>query len=525
MTETQLSAAPSIRTWHLRTLVLVAGMSTMATEMAAARLLAPFFGASVLVWANIIGLILLYLSLGYWWGGRIADRHPHIHGLSSVILGAACAIAVVPFLAAPVLRLSAGGIDEVAVGSIIGSFVGVLLLFSVPITLLGMVPPYAMRLAISSVEKAGSTSGGLYALSTIGSIIGTFGSVLITIPLIGTRRTLLTCALILTLLSLMGLVGRRRIAGLVAAIAIAIAMAIPPGGIRAANAAEVIFEGESRYQFVQVVEESDGTRLLQLNEGWAVHSVYDPGSILTNNIWDHFLVVPALARGEGKKSSDEPDSSRALDTLIIGNAAGTAPRIFERFRPEIQIDGVEIDPLVSEVGRKYFKMGGENLRVHHADGRPYLAASDKKWDFIHIDAYRQPYIPFYLTTSEFFKLVKEHLKPGGVLSINVGAVPGDNRVERAIAASIATAFPQVFRYEAETYNTLLVAPSEEMTLDQAKDAIQASDLAGQGTQTQRLFTKFADGLEKSPAAGEPLTDDRAPVEWMTDGMIVQYAKE
>lgn len=506
--------------WHLRSLVLIAGMTTMATEMAAARLLAPFFGASVMVWANIIGLILLYLSLGYWWGGRIADRHPHLRGLSLIILAAAATIAVVPFLAAPVLRIAAGGVDSVAVSSIIGSFIGALLLFSVPITLLGMVPPYAMRLAIDSIERAGSTSGGLYALSTIGSILGTFGSVLLTIPLIGTRRTMLAFALALALLSLVGLRGRSRVGGALIALGIAVAIAVPVGGIKVAEGAEVLFEGESRYQFVQVVEEGDGTRLLQLNEGWAVHSVKPSEGVLTGNIWDHFLVIPALAG-----TADGADSQRSLSMLIIGNAAGTAPTIFRTFRPDVEIDGVEIDPLVSEVGSKYFDMDADNLRVHHADGRPFLARSGKRWDVIHIDAYRQPYIPFYLTTTEFFALVRSHLTPNGVLSINVGTTPTSSTIQRAIAASMYESFSSVYSYRAERFNTLLIAPRAPMPIAEAKRRVRASDLAAPDIPTNKLFTDLAAGLKRAPRARQPLTDDRAPVEWMTDGMIIGYADE
>lgn len=505
----------------LRAIVVVAGMTTMATEMSASRLLAPYFGASVMVWANIIGLILIYLSVGYWWGGRVADRHPHARGLCTLTLAAAVTIALVPFVARPVLAASAGSIDAGEVGTVLGSFIGSLLLFSVPITLLGMVPPYAVRLAMHDVERSGEVSGTLYALSTIGSIVGTFGSVLVLIPGVGTRRTMLAFALALALLSLAGLGARSRI-GLGGVALLAALLLVPAGLVKASSGGRVLFEGESRYQFVQVVEEEGGERrLLQLNEGWAVHSVYDPHDRIVGGVWDHFLVLPALAEMR------EPDGPAATpDVLIVGNAAGTAARAYARYRPEAHVDGVEIDPLVTSVGRRYFGMRDlPNLDVHTADGRPFLLHSNDRWDVIHIDAYRQPYIPFYLTTREFFDLARGHLNPGGVVSINVGSAPGDDRILRAVAATMRSEFPTVHRYGAEDYNDLVVASERAVSPDELAARIRASDFHQLDGELYGLFERFAAGLvEVEPDPGIVLTDDHAPVEWMTDRMIAGAAR-
>lgn len=508
--------------WALRLLVVVAGMTTMGTEMSAARLLQPFFGASTIVWANVIGLILIYLSVGYWYGGRFADRHPHARGLSLLTLAAAVAIAIVPFIAGPVLRLSVGGIESVEVGTVLGSFIGTLLLFSIPITLLGMVPPYAVRLALRDVDSSGQVSGSLYALSTVGSILGTFGSVLLLIPLIGTRRTMLTFALALAVLSLPGLwqAVRGRVVVAAAAVGIVVLLALPVGFVKAAPGTKVLFEQESPHQFVQVLEDEEGRRLLSLNEGWAVHSVWERDTVLTGNIWDRFLLLPSM-----RPRTEGPDSEQDVRMLIIGNAAGSAPRMYERYRPNVKIDGVEIDHVVTEVGYEYFDMPRENLTVHTADGRPFIERSDQRWDVILIDAYRQPYIPFYLTTKEFFDEVREHLSPGGVLGINVGSAPGDDRVQEAVGATMRSAFPSVYRHQAVTYNELIVATREPASAAQLRQRLLASDLA-ERSELAGLFRSMANDLDAvQPAPDRVLTDDHAPVEWMTDRMIFQAAQE
>ncbi|MEX0817651.1 MAG: fused MFS/spermidine synthase, partial [Gaiellales bacterium] len=158
---------------RLGVVVFMGGAGTLATEIAASRLLAPYFGSSTVVWANIIGLILVYLSLGYWLGGKLADRHPEPRLLGLIVVVAALVIAVLPFAAQPILDLTLRGLDAVSVGAVVGSFFAALALFAVPVTLLGVVSPFAIRLALVDVGEAGSVAGRLYALSTVGSILGT----------------------------------------------------------------------------------------------------------------------------------------------------------------------------------------------------------------------------------------------------------------------------------------------------------------------------------------------------------------
>ncbi|HYM64392.1 MAG TPA: fused MFS/spermidine synthase, partial [Gaiellaceae bacterium] len=193
---------------RLSVLVFVGGCGTLATEISASRLLAPYFGSSTIVWANIIGLILIYLSIGYWLGGKLADRRPEPRLLGLLVVVAAVVIAATPFMARPILDLAVKGLDAATVGAVVGSFFAALALFAIPVTLLGAVSPFAIRLAISDVEQAGTVAGRLYALSTVGSIVGTFLSALVTIPLVGTQRTMLGSAALLVLGAAL-LLGRR----------------------------------------------------------------------------------------------------------------------------------------------------------------------------------------------------------------------------------------------------------------------------------------------------------------------------
>jgi spermidine synthase len=308
-------------------------------------------------------------------------------------------------------------------------------------------------------------------------------------------------------------VGRRSTLLAPASLVVVILLSFAPTGlVKPLDDGKVLDERESRYQFIQTVAEPDGRHILQLNEGWAVHSIWDPDTVLTGGIWDHFLVVPALR--------NRPDESRHETTmLVIGSAAGTTKRAFDALRPTVDMTSVELDTEVTKVGRKHFELTGD---VEAFDGRPFLERSDDEWDVIHIDAYRQPYIPFYLTTREFFELAKAHLTDGGVVSINVGSSPDDPRINEAVAATMRDVFPIVARYRAENYNEVIVAVDDPgVTIDELRERIRASDVPDQDRGSLvPLFRAFADGMrEVEPDPDRVLTDDRAPVEWMTDRMI------
>jgi spermidine synthase len=487
---------------RLSAVVFMAGVGSLATEIAASRLLAPYFGNSTIVWANVIGLVLASLSLGYWLGGRLADRRPDPRLLGAVVAAAAVMVAVTPFLARPFLDLTVEGLDEVSTGAAIGSFFGVLILFAPPVTLLGMVAPFAIRLALVTVESAGAVAGRLYAVSTIGSLLGTFLSALIAIPLIGTQRTLLLSAALLAVAGAT-LLGVRWLA---LGAALAALLAVPPGVVKATEG--VIHEDESLYQFVQVTEH-DGARRLYLDEGVAVHSVWRPSDVLTGGVWDTFLALPPLL-------------GRPLEHVaILGNAGGTTARAMGVYYPRADIDGVELDPAVTDVGRRYLGLDDNpRLHVHTADARPFLRRSDGGYDLIVVDAYRPPYVPFYLATREFFQLVRDRLAPGGMVALNVATVPDDTRLAEGIATTVAAEFPAVWTWQALRFNQIVVGLTRELPRSEVERRLNAvqGDLAPLTGLAARDFTP-------ARTSGDPWTDDHAPVEWITDRMIVEYAAE
>jgi spermidine synthase len=484
----------------LAALVFGAGTGSLATEIAASRLLAPYFGSSTIVWANLIGIVLAGLAFGYWLGGRIADRRPQPRLLGAIVLAAAVWVAVTPFVARPFLDAAVGNLDEASAGAVIGSFFAVLLLFAPAVVLLGMVSPFAIRLALTEVASAGAVAGRFYALSTAGSLLGTFVPALIAIPLAGTQRTLLGTAVLLAL-SASFLLGRKV---LVLAAALAALVALPPGAIKPEPG--LLHEEDSLYQFIQVIERPDGKRLLRLNEGVAVHSVWRADTVLTGGVWDAFLALPPLL--------DRPLRSVA----ILGNAAGTTARALGVFYPEARVDGVELDPAVSRVGRRFFGLE-DNLRltVHDADARPFLRSTDTRYDLIVVDAYHQPYVPFYLATREFFRLARERLEPGGILALNVASVPGDESLVDGIAGTLKHEFDDVALWPALRFNKILIAFDEPA----AARRIPLRDVPERlHPLVNLLIAQIRPVTEK---AKRPWTDDRAPVEWVTDRMIVEYA--
>jgi spermidine synthase len=491
-------------------LVFVVGTGSLGAEIAAVRLLAPYFGASTIVWANTIGIVLVALSVGYWLGGRLADRRPTMQGLCMLALAAAALLAVVPFAADPLLDLGVEALDSISAGAFLGSLVGVLVLVAVPVMLLGAVSPYAIRLAVSTVEEAGTVAGRLYALSTAGSLAGTLVSALLLIPLVGTRRTFLIFALAIAVMAVWGLRPVRRYA--VAPAAIAALIALPVGTLKAADTGggRVIHEAETEYQYARVIEYPDGHRTLELNEGQAQHSIYHPDTVLTGDVWDSHLVL-------GFAGLEQPPRRVA----ILGNAAGTTSRAYEEFFPDTRIDGVEIDGELSEIGREYFDMNNPRLHLYHEDARPFLRRMDDvDYDQISVDAYRQPYIPFYLTTEEFFETVRDRLRPGGVLVVNVGHPEGQDDLEMVLTATMREVFPNVMRDPMEDTNTLLVASEAPLSAGRLRRA--AEDMpAG----LRPTAVAAAGRLEPGLGGGDVYTDDKAPVEWLIDKSIVDYAAD
>ncbi len=490
----------------LALIVFVVGVAILGAEIAAARLLAPYFGASTIVWANTIGIVLVALSVGYWYGGKLADRNPTREGLYRIVLLSGVLLAAVPFVADPFLGVAVDALDSISAGAFVGSLLGVTVLVATPVLVSGAVAPYALRLAVADVEHAGTVAGRLYAISTVGSLLGTFTSALLLIPLVGTRRTFIIFGLALVLIAVAGL-GRRLL--LLAPALLTVLLVLPAGAVKGETeaGARVIHEADTEYQYARVVEQADGTRTLELNEGQAVHSLRRPGSYLTDNVWDEYMIVPFAAQ-------DRPPGRVA----ILGNAAGTTARAYGHFFPQTYVDGVEIDGELTEIGRRFFDMRGPRLRTFTADARPYLRRTKERYDAIFVDAYRQPYIPFYLTTREFFQLARDRLAPGGVVVVNAGHPEGSEDLEKVLGATLAAVFPTVLRDPSQPVNTLLLATTGTASAQRLR-----ANAASLPPKLRPLALEAAGRVEPYLRGGRVYTDDVAPVEWLIDASIVQFA--
>lgn len=511
---------PSLRYLYLT--VFTGGLTTLGIELSASRLLGSVFGASNIVWANIIGLILLYLTVGYFIGGRVADRNPNAAVFYRLVAWGAFTAGLVPIAARPTLLAAANAVEQINAAVVVGSFVGTLILFAAPVTLLGMVSPFAIRLAIEDTSKAGQIAGRMYAISTMGSLVGTFLPVLVLIPSIGTRNTFLLLAGVLLLIGLIGLWMSDRKAALrflwmpvVLAVLTLLSMGVgikpPPVGTT------LLHEDESAYNYIQVIRWGAANVLL-LNEGQGLHSIYYPeypDYLQTGGTWDHFLAAPFF-----NAPPFTPDDVTSM--AMVGLAGGTVSKQYTMVFGPIPIDGIEIDPAIAEIGREYFGMSEPNLNVIIQDGRYALTHSDRTYDVVVVDAYRLPYIPWHLTTQEFFQEVYDHLTPRGTVAINVGRTVNDRRLIEALAGTMGAVFPSIHVIDVpQTCNSIVVATVQPTEPDYLLANLEALGEDAHPLLIASLESAYA-SLQPTPEGGPVFTDDRAPVEQLTDSILVNF---
>ncbi|MBC8164174.1 MAG: fused MFS/spermidine synthase [Roseiflexaceae bacterium] len=535
--------------------VFMAGIGTLGVEMVASRLLAPYFGTSQPIWAVVIGMTLIYLAVGYRLGGGLADRQPDERVLYQLICWAGLLTGFIPLLANPILRFSQQALSTVAVGSFLGALVGVLLLFAAPVILLAMVSPFAVRVQLKRVEAgvqgAGRTAGSLSSLSTVGSIVGTFLTVLVLIPAIGTARTTYLFAALLIIVGLVGLRDWRygamlAVLGMLALFTLNTQNTVKAAGCRGCT---LIHEEESQGNYIQVAVRAgetfrgDATQRVNLilNEGQALHSIYntrfaetgDPLDLLTGGgPWDYFAVAPYFYPNQ---------SSATVDSLLmLGSATGTMPQQFLAiYGPTAQVDAVEIDGRIVANGRKYFGLEDAsvsdrfpNYRVHVDDARYWLETKAGSYDIIGMDAYHQPYIPFHLTTVEFFRSAQAHLSAQGVVVVNAGVGPGgDDRLGNALATTMLQVFPQVFVIDTVTRgNQILVGVNTPVGDGPANFLANYAQMQNTTLQTVMGWALVEGAgpvreFRTEQARFTPFTDDRAPVEQLIDSLIFDAALE
>ncbi|MBI4861874.1 MAG: fused MFS/spermidine synthase [Candidatus Riflebacteria bacterium] len=538
--------------------VFLGGVSTMSVEMLASRLIAPFFGTSLLVWSLLLFSILAALSVGYLRGGRRADRDPRPQPLARSLLIASVLLSIGPFLCRDWMLVSGSAGSIPLQGT--GLFLTVLFI-CFPVALLGGIGPFVIRLMAQDPLHLGQGSGKILGLSTMGSILGTYLPALVGIPFLGTLRSFLALAFLVGLASAIATPpgGRRPALFLGMALPLVLFLVLKPGlfhltpittasepllqstlGVDLAflkRTQQNVFEGESVYNTIQVrrVPTQDSNHplyyrnMLVLNEGYAVHSIQVPKEAwcfpLVGSVWDYMGVLPALSAPPGQE----------LDVAIVGLAGGTVAReILELFRgiyPKINVSGAEIDPVIVDVARKYFDLPPE-VKAFAEDGRTFLRKAKGQYDLIVTDAYRQPYIPFHLTTLEYFTLVRSRLKPHGMCSINVGATSPEADIVAKIRSTMQSVFDEVKILEVPRATPLF---TNFLILGGCAPGVIKSPLDPRNAVAKKLresfprlpindvFTVWHRGLTAAPKLDRSLvlTDDRAPVEFITDAMILR----
>jgi spermidine synthase len=497
--------------------VFVSGMTTLGIEFAASRLLGGVFGTSNLVWAAIIGLILIYLTAGYFLGGRWADRYPDPKVFYTIILWGAFSAGIVPVISRPVLYAAADAFDQLQIGILLGAFAAVLVLLIVPITLLGTVSPFVIRLVLTDSKQAGNTAGRVYAISTLGSFLGTFLPDLVLIPWLGTRLVFIIFSLTLLIVALIGMglhSGWKSIVRWIWMPLLILGLGILWGTSPVKKTSGQIYEKESSYNYIQVLEE-DEYRYLRLNEGQGIHSIYHPDQVAFFGTWMQVLPAPFFNPVPFLPGDVE-------DMAIIGLAGGTTARQASLAFGKIPIDGFEIDPAIIRIGQDFFGMTEENINPIAQDGRWGLAHSANTYTIISIDAYRPPYIPWHLTTQEFFEIVYDHLDVNGVMVLNVGRTPEDEKLLAGLVATIQTVFPSVYVMDVPaTYNSMIYATVQPSSAENLEDnlalLLETDDPDPTLVQAMRI-TLFT--LRELPLGGQVFTDDKAPIEWLTNQMVL-----
>ena len=480
-----------------------AGMSVMAVELGASRLLAPYFSSSQIVWTIIIGTIMIAMALGNLYGGKSADRHPDPGRLYGRILIAAVWIAAIPAVGKYViLAISAVVIFTVNTNYLIwAAFAACMILFVFPLFLLGTVTPSLAKYTVESLEDSGRTVGTLGAFNTVGSIIGTFVPTFVSIPAVGTSVTFLIFSGILLVLGLLYFLsaGKKRAGCAAAVLLFAGCAALGASGSFAFWEDDLAYEGESVYNYLQV-KEDDQRVILSTNVLFGVQSVLVKERGLTGMYYDYAMAAPLMT---GKE--DPGDCS----ILILGMGTGTYASQCLRYFGNQDIQGVEIDEKITLLAREYFRLP-ESVPVTTYDGRAFLNVTDRTYDVIMVDAYQDITIPFQMSSREFFTLVKDHLSQDGVMVVNMNMRgSSEGNINQYLSDTISSVFDQVYTVDVPgtTNRELFAAARGDLpgNLRKGMESVGDENLAG-------MLERVQAGLREYQAGEYVMTDDKAPVE-------------
>lgn len=495
-----------------------AGMSVMAVELGASRLLAPYFSSSQIVWTIIIGTIMIAMALGNIYGGRSADKNPDPDKLYARIIIAAIWIAMIPVVGKYIII----GISAVLIFTvnsnflIIAGFVACMIVFVFPLFLLGTVTPSLVKFTVDNLDDNGKLVGNLNASNTIGSIIGTFVPTFISIPAVGTSITFLIFAGILLALAIIYFVSGKVnfLEAKKVPISIAIFLVCVVLGHNNSFAfwqSDLTYEGESIYNYLQVYED-DKEVVLSTNVLFGVQSVYRKNKELTGMYYDYAMAAPYMA---GIKEKD------TLKMLILGNGSGTYATQCERYFGNVDIEGVEIDQKITDLAVEYFELP-EDVKVTTYDGRAYLNAIDGKYDVIMVDAYQDITIPFQMSSVEFFTLVRDHLTDDGVMVVNMNMRgSGEGSINEYLSDTIASVFDSVYTADvAGNTNMELFASNNSEIINEFSDNLDAET----DPELISMMQEVANGLVKYNPGNNILTDDKAPVEVLGMKVIDELIK-
>ena len=510
-----------------------AGVSVMAVELGASRLLAPYFSSSQIVWTIIIGTIMIAMALGNLYGGRSADRDPNPDRLYARILVAAIWIAAIPVVGKYII-IGVAGLIIFTVNSnylVIAGFVTCMIVFVFPLFLLGTVTPSLVKYSVDSLDESGSTVGRLGAFNTIGSIIGTFVPTFISIPAVGTSVTFLIFAAILLVIAVVYFMSTRLPLSKIKKVPVSIALfliccILGHDTSFAFWQSDLTYEGESIYNYLQVYE-SPNEVVLSTNVLFGVQSVYRKEKSLTGMYYDYAMAAPLMTDASPlNEGASETGSLQDMDMLILGMGTGTYATQCRRYLGDMNIEGVEIDAKITDLANKYFEMPSD-IPVTTYDGRAYLNAIDKTYDVIMVDAYQDITIPFQMSSVEFFTLVKEHLNPGGVMVVNMNMRgSSEGSINEYLADTISDVFDNVYTVDVKgsTNRELFASDDPDMT-DNLTDNILKLKESDEDSGLYDMMVRIEQGLTEYVPGERILTDDKAPVELLGMRVIDEIIKD
>lgn len=491
----------SIRHGILEITVFVCGAVVMTYEIIGSRVLSPFIGASTYVWTSLIGVILGSLSLGYWLGGRLADRKPHLSVLASVIFVAGGLIS----LTVLIKEIALSFVASAPIGIELRSLFASIILFGPASVCLGFVTPYAVKLRTLSLDDTGKTVGRLYALSTIGSILGTFAAGFILIPFIGSVRTLYGLSAVLLLLSVTlvpFVLSRTKIGVLLVFLFSIISNEASVAILRQANDLHDIDTEYSRVQVFRTVDPKTRKPIQAL--------ATDPYFTQSAMFFDSDEHVFEYSRYYHLVRHFKPDFR---NVLVIGGAGYTVPKDLLRRYEQVRVDVVEIDKGMTAIAKRFFRLeDNSRLTIYHEDARTLLQHSHiRGYDVIMMDAFGSLFaVPYQLTTVEAVREMRNHLHPDGVVIFNLGSAI-DGPASRFLHAELATyraVFQNVYLFKVnsdypdERLQNLMIVASRSPS---------AIDLSSTDPEIASLLAHYYP-IDTRPEA-QIITDDLAPVEY------------